>query len=384
MDDFLKIDSLLQAEEKILRDSLREWVNAKVVPIINDAYENAYFPQQLILDLVELGLLGMALPEQYGGSQANAVSYGLACQELERGDSAIRSFVSVQNSLCMFPIFQFGSEEQKQRFLPKMTRGEIIGCFGLTEPDAGSDPNSMRTIAKQTKGGWLISGSKLWITNATLADIAIIWAKTEQGIKGFIVEAGSKGYQAKEIHHKMSLRASATGEIVLDECFVPTESYLPGTDIGLAAALKCLTQARYGIAWGAIGAAMACYDIAVSYAKERIQFNKPIASNQLIQKDLVLMFTEILKAQLLNLQVGRLKDQNLADYNMVSLIKLNACRQALQIARMARNILGANGISLEYSVIRHMMNLETVYTYEGTENIHTLILGKHITGLNAF
>ncbi len=332
-----------------------------------------------------LGLLGSTLPESYGGVNASAVSYGLICQELERGDSGLRSFVSVQSSLCMYPIFAYGTQEQKKRFLPKMAAGELIGCFGLTEPDAGSDPSSMKTRAKKVAGGWQLSGSKMWITNATIADLAIIWAKDEHDqVKGFIVEKTFAGFNTNEIHHKLSLRASITGEIVLEDCFVPDANYLPGTEKGLACALGCLTKARYGIAWGAIGAAMACYEAALNYAKERLQFGKPIAAFQLIQVDLADMFTEIVKAQTLNLQLGRLQEQNRANYVMVSVAKMNACKEALKIARKARNILGANGISLEYPVMRHMVNLEAVYTYEGTDNMHHLIIGKHITGLDAF
>jgi glutaryl-CoA dehydrogenase len=285
----------------------------------------------------------------------------------------------------MYPIFAYGTPEQKAKFLPKMAQGELIGCFGLTEPDAGSDPASMKTRAVKVDKGWRLNGSKMWITNAPIADLAIIWAKVdEQQIRGFIVERESKGFTTNEIKHKLSLRSSITGEIVLEDCFVPEQNYLPGTDKGLVAALGCLTKARYGIAWGAMGAAIACYEIALQYAKERIQFGKPIASFQLIQADLANMFTEIVKTQILNLQLGRLMDQNRANYVMVSLAKMNACREALTIARQARNLLGANGIMLEYHVIRHMNNLESVFTYEGTDNMHHLIVGKHITGLSAF
>lgn len=384
MEDFLLIDELLSNEERLIRDTVRRFVEEEVIPVMADAYEKAYFPQELISRLADLGLLGMTLPEKYGCAGTNYVAYGLACQELERGDSGLRSFASVQSSLCMYPIFAYGNEEQKARFLPAMARGKIIGCFGLTEPDAGSDPASMRTVAKKVTGGWFLTGSKMWITNAPFADIAIVWARTEAGVRGFIVEKEFKGFMRNTIKHKMSLRASDTGELVLEDCFVPDANYLPGSEKGLAAPLGCLTQARYGIGWGAMGAAMACYDIALAYSKERKQFNKPIAAFQLVQKDLVTMFAEILKSQLLNLRVGRLKDENKADFNMSSLIKMNGCREAIKIARMARNILGGNGISLEYHVIRHMTNLESVYTYEGTDNIHHLILGKHITGENAF
>lgn len=383
MEDFLLLDRELKTEELLMRDSIRSFVDKEIIPIMGDAVEEAHFPIHLIPQLAALGLFGLTLPTEYGGSGANHVSYGLVCQELERGDSAIRSFVSVQSSLCMFPIFKWGSETQKRHFLPKMAEGKLIGCFGLTEPDAGSDPNSMKTTATVVPGGWRLNGSKMWITNATLADVAIVWAKTEQGIRGFLVEKGSEGFTTQAIKKKMSLRASMTGELILNNCFVPESHYLPGSERGLSAALSCLTEARYGIAWGAMGAAMACYESACQYAKERRQFNKPIASFQLIQYQLVEMLVEIVKSQCLNLQLGRLKDKNLSTFEMVSLGKLNACREALKIARQARNILGANGISLEYPVIRHMTNLESVFTYEGTDNIHHLILGKRITGIDA-
>jgi len=385
MEDLFCLDDSFTQEEKLIRDSTRRFVDDEVLPIIADCYEKAIFPKEIIKKVADLGLLGMTLPENYGGANATAVAYGLVCQELERGDSGLRSFVSVQSSLCMYPIFAYGSDEQKQRFLPLMAKGEKIGCFGLTEPDSGSDPASMKTRAKKVTGGWQLSGSKMWITNATVADLAIIWAKDDEGlVKGFIVEKEFKGFKANEIHHKMSLRASITGEIVLEDCFVPENNFLPGTQKGLACALGCLTKARYGIAWGAMGAAMACYEAALAYALDRTQFGKPIGSFQLIQADLVDMVTEIIKAQTLNLQLGRLNDLNRGTYVMVSLAKMNACKEALKIARKARNILGANGISLEYHVIRHMTNLESVFTYEGTDNMHHLIVGKHITGLDAF
>lgn len=384
MEDFLFLEQELQEEERLIRDSVRLFVDESVYPILADAYETAIFPQHLVSKLAELGLFGLNLPPQYGGAGANAVSYGLACQELERGDSSLRSFVSVQNSLCMYPILTFGSDFQRQSFLPKMAKGELIGCFGLTEPDSGSDPNGLKTTAKKVDGGWLLNGSKLWITNATIADLAIVWARTLEGIRGFIVEKHFSGFSTQEIKKKMSLRISNTGELIFSNCFVPDTHYLPGSEKGLSAALNCLTQARYGIAWGAMGAAMACYDAALKYCQERQQFNRPLASFQLVQKDLVSMFLEIVKAQWFNLRLGRLKDKNEASFEMISLAKLNSCREALRIARSARNLLGANGISLEYSIIRHMENLESVFTYEGTDNIHHLIVGKHITGLNAF
>lgn len=382
--DILYLDDLFTPEEKLIRDTVRQFVDETAIPCMPDAFETGCFPHVLIPQLAQMGLLGMTLPESYGGSNAGAVSYGLVCQELERGDSGLRSFVSVQSSLCMYPIYRFGSQAQKQKFLPAMSRGEIIGCFGLTEPDAGSDPSSMKTTAKKTAGGWEISGNKYWITNAPIADIAIVWAKTEEGIRGFIVEKDMPGLQRIEIKNKLSLRASSTGELAMQHCFVPDENLLPGTERGLSAALSCLTQARYGIAWGVMGAAMSCFETALDYTKTRQQFNKPIASFQLIQKDLADMFADILKMQALNLQMGRLKEQDKLSPVLVSLAKMTGCQAALNIARKARNLLGANGISLEYPVIRHMVNLESVFTYEGTDNIHHLIVGKYLTGLDAF
>ncbi|ASQ44978.1 acyl-CoA dehydrogenase family protein [Legionella clemsonensis] len=384
MDDLLFLDEQLHDDERMIRDSVSRFVSQDVVPLMAEAFECAEFPRQLIKKSADLGLLGLTLPAEYGGAEASYVAYGLVCQELERGDSGLRSFVSVQSSLCMYPIFRYGNEEQRKRFLPAMAAGERIGCFGLTEPDSGSDPASMRTNAKKVNGGWRLNGTKMWITNAPIADIAIVWAKTEAGIRGFIVEKDFKGFSCPEIKQKMSLRASITGELVLEDVFVPDENLLPASDKGLGAALSCLSQARYGIAWGAMGAAMACFDIARDYLLERKQFDKPLASFQLIQKDLATMYTEILKAQCLNLQIGRLKDQQRETPVMISLAKGNACREALRIARMCRNLLGGNGISLEYHIIRHMLNLESVFTYEGTDNIHTLVLGRHITGINAF
>nr|WP_133138110.1 acyl-CoA dehydrogenase family protein [Legionella rowbothamii] len=384
MDDLLFLDEQLRDDERMIRDSVARFVTNDVVPLMAESYEQAHFPRELIRKSAELGLLGLTLPAEYGGAEASYVSYGLVCQELEKGDSGLRSFVSVQSSLCMYPIFRYGSEEQRVRYLPGMATGEIIGCFGLTEPDAGSDPSSMRTNAKKEHGGWRLNGAKIWITNAPIADMAIVWAKTEEGIRGFIVDTKSEGVTCPEIKLKMSLRASITGELVFDNVFVPDENLLPGTEKGLGAALSCLSQARYGIAWGAIGAAMACFDVTRDYLLERKQFNKPLASFQIIQKDLADMYTEIIKAQCLNLQIGRLKEEQRETPVMISLAKGNSCREALKIARKCRNLLGANGISLEYHVIRHMLNLESVFTYEGTDNVHTLVLGKHITGINAF
>ncbi len=384
MDDLLYLEEQLQDDERMIRDTVTRFVSQEVVPVMAKSFEEAVFPIDFIKKTADLGLLGLTLPSEYGGSEASYVAYGLVCQELERGDSGLRSFVSVQSSLCMYPIFKFGTDVQKKRFLQRMAAGEIIGCFGLTEPDSGSDPSSMRTNAKKTAGGWILNGAKMWITNAPIAHIAIVWAKTDEGIRGFIVEKEFKGFRCPDIRLKMSLRASNTGELVFDNVFVPDENLLPGTSKGLAAALSCLNQARYGIAWGAIGAAMACFDITKDYLLERKQFEKPLASFQLIQKDLAMMYSEIIKAQWLNLQVGRLKEQQRETPAMVSLVKSNACREALNIARTCRNLLGANGISLEYHIIRHMLNLESVFTYEGTDNVHTLVLGRHITGLNAF
>lgn len=384
MDDLLLIDEQLHDDERMIRDTVARFVSHDVIPLMAESFEHATFPRELIKKSADLGLLGLTLPAQYGGAEASYVAYGLVCQELERGDSGLRSFVSVQSSLCMYPIFRYGNEEQKQRFLPKMAAGHVIGCFGLTEPDSGSDPASMHTIAKKVKGGWQLNGSKMWITNATIADIAIVWAKTDAGIRAFIVEKEFKGFTSNAIELKMSLRASITGELVFEDVFVPDENLLPGSEKGLGAALSCLSQARYGIAWGAMGAAMACFDITRDYLLQRKQFDKPLATFQLIQKDLAEMYTEIIKAQCLNLQIGRLKDQQRETPVMISLAKGNACREAIKIARTCRNLLGANGISLEYHVIRHMLNLESVFTYEGTDNVHTLVLGRHITGINAF
>lgn len=384
MKDLLNLEQMLSEEERLLKTEVRRFVNDQVIPVLPNCYEKAFMPKEFITQVADLGLLGMTLPEQYGGAGASYVAYGIACQELERGDSGLRSFMSVQSSLCMYPIFQYGSEEQKAKYLPEMAKAKLIGCFGLTEPDAGSDPGRMKTTARKVAGGWVLNGSKMWITNAPIADLAIVWAATDEGIRGFIVEKETSGFTRNEIHQKMSLRASATGELVFEDCFVPDSQLLPKSTKGLAAPLGCLTQARFGIAWGVMGAAEFCLDTAVDYTLNRQQFGRPVASFQLVQKDLVEMFSEIEKTQLLNLQVGRMKDQGYTDHHHVSLIKRNACREALKIARSARNLLGANGISLEYHVIRHMNNLESVFTYEGTDNIHTLILGKYLTGINAF
>lgn len=384
MDDLLLLDEQLQDDERMIRDSVARFVRDDVMPRIAQSFEDAVFPRDLIKKSADLGLLGMTLPAQYGGSDASYVAYGLVCQELERGDSGLRSFVSVQSSLVMYPLFRYGTEEQKTRFLPKLAAADLIGCFGLTEADSGSDPGSMHTTAKKISGGWLLNGSKIWITNATIADIAIVWAKTDEGIRAFVVEKEFKGFTRRELKLKMSLRASVTGELIFEDVFVPDDNLLPGSSRGLGAALSCLNQARYGIAWGVMGAAMACFDITRDYLLARQQFEKPLASFQLIQKDLANMYTEIIKSQCLHLQIGRLKDQQRDTPVMISLAKGNACREALKIARACRNLLGANGISLEYHVIRHMLNLESVFTYEGTDNVHTLVIGRHLTGINAF
>lgn len=384
MDDLLFLEEQLQDDERMIKESVARFVSHDVMPLMAESFEKAQFPRQLIKKSADLGLLGLTLPVEYGGSGASYVAYGLVCQELEKGDSGLRSFVSVQSSLCMYPIFKWGNDEQRKHYLPRMAAGEVIGCFGLTEPDSGSDPASMRTNARKVEGGWVLNGAKMWITNAPIADIAIVWAKTEEGIRGFIVDTHAQGMSCPEIKLKMSLRASITGELVFDNVFVPDENLLPGSVKGLGAALSCLSQARYGIAWGAMGAATACFDMTKNYLLERKQFDRPLASFQLIQKDLADMYTEIIKAQWINWQIGRLKDAHRETPTMISLAKGNACREALKIARKCRNLLGGNGISLEYHVIRHMLNLESVLTYEGTDNVHTLVLGRHITGINAF
>ncbi|MBK9708124.1 MAG: acyl-CoA dehydrogenase family protein [Acidobacteria bacterium] len=382
--DFLRLENELSDEEKLVQQTVRTFVQEKVKPIIAECYEQARFPMDLVKDMADLGLFGANLPEKYGCAGVNNVAYGLITQELEAGDSGIRSFASVQGGLCMYPIYQFGSEEQRLKYLPGMAAGKIIGCFGLTEPNSGSDPGSMRTRAKKVKDGWLINGAKAWITNGTIADIAIVWAKDDEDVvRGFIVEKGTKGFTAPEVHHKLSLRASVTSELVFEDCLIPEENILPGSK-GLKSPLMCLTQARYGIAWGAIGAATDCFESAVSYARQRIQFNRPIAGFQLTQEKLVKMFTEITKAQLLCLRLGRMKDAGILEPAHVSMAKMNNVAMALDIARSARSILGGNGITGDYPMMRHMCNLESVITYEGTNEVHMLILGKHITGLEAF
>ncbi len=380
--DAYHVDGLLQDDERIVRDAVRKWVENEYIPKVPEYFDKGEFDTDLIPRVAELGLFGIKL-QGYGGHGMSHVNYGLACQELERGDSSLRSLISVQNSLVIYPISTFGTEAQKERWLPAMVRGEKIGCFGLTEPDAGSDPEHLRTRAVRKGGDYVLNGSKMWITNGELADVAVIWAHTEQGIRGFLVEKDMPGFLALPIPWKYSLRASVTSSLVLEEVRVPEENLLPGT-LGLKSALMCLNEARFGIAWGAVGAAMACYGIALEYAGSRIQFEVPIARFQLVQNKLVNMLTEITKAQLLCIQLGRLKDAGVARHAHVSLAKRNNVWEALKIARTAREMLGANGITLDYHVIRHMLNLESVYTYEGTHDIHTLILGKDITGHDAF
>ena len=380
--DFLRLDDLLSDEEKITRDTVRRFVDDKFMPLIDDHFEKATFPMEIIPEVGKLGLFGMKL-HGYGCAGTNNVQYGLACQELERGDSGLRSLMSVQSSLVMYPIHSFGSEEQKEYWLPRMAAGEKIGCFGLTEPDHGSDPGGMKTSAKKDGKGWVINGSKLWITNGDIADVAVVWARTDEGIKGFLVEKGTEGFLTFPIEKKMSLRASVTSGLIFEDVRIPESNRLPEAN-GLKCALMCLNEARYGISWGAIGAAMDCYDRALRYSKERIQFGKPIASFQLTQRKLVKMLTEISKMQLLALQVGRLKDGGTWRHQHISMAKMNNVNEALKIARVARNMLGAYGISIEYGIIRHMCNLESVYTYEGTHDIHTLILGEDITKISAF
>jgi glutaryl-CoA dehydrogenase len=386
LDALMAIDPLLSDEERMIRDTVRRFIRERYLPRAAELFEEEKFPTDLIPQIAELGLLGGSLTG-YGCAGMNSVAYGLALAELEYGDSGLRSFVSVQGSLAMFPIWKFGSEEQKSRFLPKMAAGELIGCFGLTEPDSGSDPGSMKTRARSDGDAYVLTGTKMWITSSPIADLAVVWAKVDDGeassIRGFIVERGMKGLETPTIKGKMSLRSSITGEIVLNEVRVPKANVLPGA-LGLKGPLSCLSQARFGISWGALGAARCCYDTALSYARERVQFDKPIASRQLVQEQLVEMAMEIAKGQIMALHYGRLKDAGGISPVQVSLCKKNNVGWALKIARVARGILGGNGILLDYPVIRHMLNLESVYTYEGTNEVHTLILGGALTGHNAF
>jgi len=378
------LDDLLSDEHKLVRDAAQEWVKREVSPIIEDAAQEAKFPKQLLKGLAEIGAFGPYIPEEYGGAGLDQISYGLIMQEIERGDSGVRSTASVQSSLVMYPIWKYGNEEQRQKFLPKLASGEFIGCCGLTEPNHGSNPGGMETKFKDMGDHYLLNGAKLWISNSPFADIAIVWAKNEEGrIHGLIVERGMEGFSTPETHHKWSLRASATGELIFDNVKVPKENLLPNKS-GLGAPLGCLDSARYGISWGAIGAAMDCYDTALRYAKERIQFGKPIASFQLQQKKLAEMITEITKAQLLTWRLGVLRNEDRATTAQISMAKRNNVDMALHIAREARQVLGAMGITGDYSIMRHMMNLESVITYEGTHDIHLLITGMDITGISAF
>jgi glutaryl-CoA dehydrogenase len=380
--DFLDLRRLLSDEERAIQVTVRDWVRDRVVPGIEGWFEAAEFPLEVAKELGAMGLLGMNLTG-YGCSGASAVSYGLACLELEAGDSGFRSFVSVQGSLCMFPIWKFGSKEQKQRWLPPMARGEVVGCFGLTEPDSGSDPASMRTSARRDGSDWIVSGTKMWITNGSVADVAVVWAQTDEGIRGFLVPTDTAGFSASDIHRKLSLRASVTSELVLDEVRLPQEAVLPEAT-GMRGPLSCLTEARFGIVWGAMGAARTCFETALEYSKTRVQWGRPIGGFQLTQRKLADMALELNKGTLLALHLGRMKDEGRLLPSHVSMGKLNNVREALAIAREARGILGASGITLEYPVIRHMNNLESVLTYEGTDEIHTLIVGESLTGLRAY
>jgi glutaryl-CoA dehydrogenase len=381
--DLYDVRSLLSEEERAVQDTVARFTDERVLPIIGDAFDEGRFPKELVPEIAELGLLGSTLPEEFGGGGLNAVSYGLICQELERGDSGIRSFVSVQSSLCMYPIFAYGSEEQKKRWLPDMAAAKVIGCFGLTEPHGGSDPGNMKTLARKDGGDWVLNGAKMWITNGNLADIAIVWAQTDDGIQGFVVEKGMAGFAAQEIKHKMSLRASVTSALYLDGVRVPEANRLPNVK-GLKGPLGCLTQARYGITWGPIGAAVACLDEALNYSKERILFERPVAATQSAQIKLAEMARRITLAQVLVVQLGRLKDAGRMKPAQVSLAKWNNCRMAIDIARECRDLLGGAGITTEHAAIRHALNLESVITYEGTETVHQLVIGRELSGINAF
>ena len=381
--DYLRIDSLFGEQELLVRQTARRFVDERVLPLIRDCFREARFPKHLIPEMAGLGFLGANL-EGYGCAGMSNVEYGLLMQEIERGDSGLRSFVSVQGALVMYPILTYGSEEQRQRWLPRLQQGEAIGCFGLTEPGFGSNPGGMLTRARRDGSHWILDGEKTWITNGSVADVAVVWARTDEGIRGFLVERGTPGFTSSEIHGKLSMRASVTSSLAFHECRISLDSALPEAR-GLKAALMCLTQARYGIGWGTIGAAMDCYEIARSYAVERKQFdNLPIASHQLVQEKLAWMITEITKAQLLALHVGRLKDRGQAEPAHISMLKRNNAAIALDCARLARDLLGANGITDEYPVMRHMCNLETVKTYEGTDHIHALAIGERVTGIGAY
>ena len=387
--DFYEIDSLLSDEERQIRDHVRGWVEDRYLPLVEKAYEEAYFPAEVIPEIAGMGLLGATLPEKYGCAGVNATAYGLAMQELERGDSGLRSFASVQGSLVMYPIFAYGSEEQRMKWLPRMATGEVIGCFGLTEPDFGSNPSGMITRAVKRGGEYVLNGAKMWITNGTMAHVAVVWAKLKseetgkEEIRGFLVEKGMKGFSAPEQKRKHSLRASVTSELILMDVHVPEANLLPNVT-GLKGPLGCLSQARFGIAFGVVGAAMACFHAAAEYSKSRVQFDRPIGGFQLVQEKLAGMLTEITKAQLLCVQLGRMKERGTVKPEQISLAKRNNCEIALEVAREARDVLGANGITAEYPVMRHMCNLESVKTYEGTHNIHTLVLGEAVTGIPSY
>jgi glutaryl-CoA dehydrogenase len=381
--DIVGINDELQDDERLVRDSVARFVDAEVLPIIGRHFADHTFPKDLIAPMARLGLLGSSI-EGYGCAGLNAVSYGLICQELERGDSAMRSFVSVQSSLCMYPIYTFGSDAQKERWLPGMAKGELIGCFGLTESHGGSDPLNMNTTARRRGGDWVINGSKMWITNAPIADVAIVWALTDEGVRGFLIERGMPGFTTQEIERKFSLRASATGALFFDDVVVPEANLLPGSTVGLKAPLSCLTQARFGISWGVLGAAQACLDEALRYAKDRVMFGRSLAATQAVQIRLAEMARKIALGQTLSLQLARRKDRGILTPVQVSLAKWNNCRAAIEVARDARDLLGGAGILAEYAPIRHALNLESVITYEGTETVHQLSLGRALTGLNAF
>jgi len=382
--DFLELEGELSEEERMVRDAVRSFVDERILPLIGKCYEDGRFPSELVPEMASLGLFGPTIPEEYGGQGLGSVAYGVMCRELERGDSGIRSMASVQGSLVMFPIFEYGSEEQKKRWLPKLAKGEAIGCFGLTEPDAGSNPGGMLSRCKKDGTGWVLNGRKMWITNGTVSDVSIVWAKDDAGVvRGFLVEKGTKGFTAPETKGKWSLRASVTSELVLDDVRVPDSHRLPKAE-GLKAPLSCLTQARYGIAWGAVGAAMACFEEALNYSKDRIVFNKPLAGFQIPQMKLADMATDITLGQLMSLKIGRLKELGRLSHFQVSMAKRNNVSMALRISRVCRDMLGANGILLEYHSGRHMCNLETVYTYEGTHDIHSLAIGEAVTGLPAY
>ena len=381
--DYFALEEEFSEEERMVRDTVRGWVSERFLPVIMEHFEAGTFPHELTPELAELGVFGPTIPEEYGGAGLNSVAYGLICQELERGDSGLRSFVSVQGSLVMYPIFAYGSEEQKREWLPRLASGEAIGCFGLTEPDFGSNPGGMLTSAVKDGSDWVLNGRKMWITNGTGCAVAVVWAKTDDGIRGFLVPGDAKGFSAPEQKHKWSLRASITSELVLEDVRVPESAMLPKAK-GLKGPLGCLTQARYGIAWGGIGAALACFDEALSYTKERIVFDKPVAAFQIPQQKFANMATQITMGQMLALRLGRLKDAGKMTHSQVSMAKRNNVHIALEAARTCRDMMGANGVSLEYQVGRHLCNLESVYTYEGTHDIHTLAIGHEVTGIAAY